>query len=68
MVFPQIKVTEIRADPDDNAVLECGVEAQADYIITGDPHLLDLEDFQGIRIVTPAAFVTEYLTGDKGIG
>jgi uncharacterized protein len=57
MVFPETTVTAVHADPDDNAVLECALEAQADTIITGDPHLLDLPGFEGIKICTPALFL-----------
>ncbi len=47
----------IAADPDDDAVLACGVAARAEAIATGDPHLLDLGQFQGIPIRTPAEVV-----------
>jgi putative PIN family toxin of toxin-antitoxin system len=57
MVSPQTKITRITADPDDNRVLEAAVEAQADYIVSGDRHLLDLGDHDGIPIVTPADFL-----------
>ena len=42
----------------DNRVLEAGVAGQADYIVTGDGDLLDLDPFRGIRIVTPTNFAT----------
>jgi putative PIN family toxin of toxin-antitoxin system len=42
----------ILADPDDDAVLACGVAAQAEAVISGDPHLLALGAYQGIPIVT----------------
>lgn len=41
-------------DPDDDAVLACAVAAKADLVVSGDPHLLKLEDYQGVPIVTPA--------------
>ena len=44
-------------DPDDNKFIECAVEADAEYIISGDPHLLDMNAFNGIRIVSPAVFL-----------
>jgi putative PIN family toxin of toxin-antitoxin system len=49
-------------DPDDNRVLEAAVAGEAEYIVTGDRDLLDLGSCEGIRIVTPAAFV-ELLPG-----
>jgi putative PIN family toxin of toxin-antitoxin system len=42
------------ADDADNRVLEAAVEGQADLIATGDNHLLDLRDHDGIRILKPA--------------
>lgn len=41
-------------DPEDNRVLECALEAEADYIVSGDHHLLSLEEFRGIKIVRAA--------------
>ena len=48
----------IEDDPDDNRVLECAMDAKASYIITGDNHLLQLKEYQGIIILSPAAFLT----------
>ena len=58
-VFPQITVDLIRDDPDDNIILECALAAAVKYIITGDPHLLNLETFEKIKIISPATFVAE---------
>jgi putative PIN family toxin of toxin-antitoxin system len=42
----------VLADEPDNRILECAVEAAADFIVTGDKHLLTLKNFQDIRIIT----------------
>src|SRR3989338_1669449 len=47
----------IKDDPADNKFLECAVDSKADYIISGDNHLLKLKEFKGIKIITPAEFV-----------
>lgn len=48
----------IARDPADDAVLACALAANADLIVSGDKHLLDLGGtYQGIRIVTPAEAV-----------
>lgn len=47
----------IAADPDDDAVVECAVVGQAQYIVSGDRHLLALGNYQGIQIVTAADFL-----------
>lgn len=59
-----VKIEEIKDDPDDNKFLECAVSASADYIISGDKHLLKLHEFRGIKIVSPAEFV-KLVTGAK---
>lgn len=46
----------IREDPDDDKVLACAVSVGADYLITGDSHLLKLGSFASVPIVTPADF------------
>lgn len=52
IVKPKHKITVIDKDPEDNRVLECAQESQADYIVSGDEHLLELENFEGSKIVT----------------
>lgn len=42
---------EACVDPDDDRILECAVAGQADYIVSGDRHLLDMKQFQGIPIM-----------------
>jgi uncharacterized protein len=58
-----IKISAVKDDPEDNRYLECAVEGQADYIISGDRHLTQLKFFQGIIIIDPAAF--SELRGEK---
>lgn len=38
---PTRRVTVTVSDPYDNMVLECAAEAKADYIVSGDAHLLE---------------------------
>ena len=47
----------IIADPDDDHVLACALSAQADLIVSGDKHLLNLGIFQNIEIITAAQFM-----------
>jgi len=42
---------------EDNKILECAVSAGAEFIITGDSHLLNLENFRGIEILAPDEFL-----------
>ncbi len=45
-------------DPADDMIIACALEGQADFIISGDHHLTDLKNYQGIKIVDPATFLT----------
>ena len=51
------ELTIIKDDPSDNIMLETAIEGKADYIVTGDNHLLKLKEFKGIKIVTPKQFL-----------
>jgi putative PIN family toxin of toxin-antitoxin system len=39
-------------DPDDDVIIRTAFDAKADYIVSGDKHLLALREFKGIRVVT----------------
>jgi len=41
----------ISEDPDDDTVLNAAYSGKANYIVTGDRHLLALREFKGIEIV-----------------
>ena len=46
-------------DPDDDAILECAVVGKADYLVSGDRHLLSLGRYQNIQILKAADFLTQ---------
>ena len=52
------RVTAIAADPSDNKFLACAVDGRADYIVSGDHHLLTLRQFRRIPILTARQFLT----------
>lgn len=56
-VQPSVEIDVIKNDPVDNRILECAVSAGADYIVTGDKHLLRVGIYDAIRIVTVADFL-----------
>ena len=49
---------KICRDEQDNRVLECAIDGGADWIISGDAHLLELQSFQGVRIGTVGDFLS----------
>jgi putative PIN family toxin of toxin-antitoxin system len=66
LIEPQKKLDVIVGKDLDNRVLECAVEGQADYIVTGGKkHLLPLGTFQGIRIVSPRDFLAVIDLSDR---
>lgn len=58
LVFVNESLNVIADDPEDNKVLECAVSAGADFIISGDKHLLNLKNFREIEILTPEDFLS----------
>jgi len=55
---PELHVVE--DDPDDNKFIECAVALKAEFVISGDRALTAIEDYMGVRMVTPKEFVTIY--------
>ena len=47
----------VSQDPDDDKYLAAAIEGRASFVVTGDPHLLAVGRYEGIRIVTPRAFL-----------
>lgn len=44
-------------DPKDNFLLDLASQSKANYLVTGDNDLLDLEQIDNCRIITPAEFI-----------
>ena len=53
VVYPRQKLTVVR-DTDDNKILECAVEAEAHIVAAFDKDLLDLKEYEGIKMVHPS--------------
>ena len=59
VIYPRRLPEVIEGGHADNRILECAVEAAADYLITGDRrHLLPLEEHQGVRILNAPHFLS----------
>ena len=56
VVSPMVQHNVVKNDSTDNKILECAVSANADYIVTGDKHLLNIKHYQGITILTARRF------------
>ncbi|MCP2604204.1 putative toxin-antitoxin system toxin component, PIN family [Candidatus Aminicenantes bacterium AC-708-M15] len=59
-VSPILKISEIKNDEPDNRVLECAIEGKANYIISGDKHLLSLKKYKEIEILNAGEFLNRF--------
>ena len=53
----KLRLNVVAADPSDNRYLECAIEGDADCLVTGDRHLLELTMYREVEILTPRKFV-----------
>jgi putative PIN family toxin of toxin-antitoxin system len=57
IVNPTQALHVVKADPDDDRIIECAVAGNADFIVSGDHHLTKLKAFRGVGIVRPRDFL-----------
>ena len=57
-VVPASDIGANARDPSDNKFLEAAVVGQADWLVSGDTDLLDIEEFEGILIIPPWEFLS----------
>ena len=57
----RLSVQVVRDDPTDDKYVACAVEAGAQYVVSGDEHLVGLRRYQGVEIIPPAAFIVTVL-------
>ncbi len=66
-LFSSLKIIEpiseinVCWDPDDDKFIECAVDSRAIYIVSGDKDLLDIQEYDGIQIITAKEFCDTYL-------
>ena len=63
IIQPSSELSVQITDPDDKIILECAIDANAEYIISGDTDLKRLHPFNGIQILAPALYLER--TRDK---
>ncbi len=59
-IAPKMKVHVVEHESD-NKFIEVCLEAKAEYVITGDSHLIDLKEFKGIRIIRAKDFLEKII-------
>ena len=62
LVAGEYELAGVSADRDDDKYIAAAVEGRATFIVAGDADLLDLKEYEGIRIVSPRTFL-DLLTG-----
>ena len=58
VIKPVTELIVIKTDPTDNRFIECAISCNAEYIVSGDKHLLELHGYKGIKIVSCSEFLT----------
>ena len=58
----RLRLDVVAADPSDNRYLECAIEGEADCLVTGDRHLLELAVYREVQILRPREFVERLAT------
>jgi len=56
-VIPLESLNVVQDDPTDNKFLEAAVAGNANLIVSGDEHLLEIKSFRNISIIKPRRFV-----------
>ena len=54
---PSERIINICRDSKDHIILECAVESQSNYIVTGDKDLLTLNEFRKVKIINSDEFI-----------
>jgi putative PIN family toxin of toxin-antitoxin system len=54
------KISLVMDDPTDNIFLECALDGRADFIVSGDRHLLDIKVYGGVKIVRAGEFLSDH--------
>ena len=57
LVEVKTKVNVVHEDPADNKFLECAFDGKADFLVTGDEHLLRIEHYKATRIASVRQFL-----------
>jgi putative PIN family toxin of toxin-antitoxin system len=55
----------ITADANDDQVLACAFSGHASYIVSGDPHLLEIQQYRDIPILTSSEFLSLLASGNN---
>jgi uncharacterized protein len=57
LVEPNADLRVVADDPDDDIIVATALAGNADFIVSGDRHLLEIGEHAGIRIIPPSVFL-----------
>jgi len=64
LITGEYKISGVSEDPDDDKYIAAAIEGRAVLVVSGDPDLLSVGEHQGVRIITPRAFLDLLDPGD----
>jgi putative PIN family toxin of toxin-antitoxin system len=64
-VISKEKISNACRDKTDDKYIECAIESGADYIISGDIHLLEIKEYKGIKILNAADYLEMMRKGNE---
>ncbi len=57
LVPGEVKASAVKEDPDDDKYVEAALEGRAGFVASGDRHLLKIQEYRDIRILSPRQFL-----------
>jgi uncharacterized protein len=61
-MYPSLKLSSpVSSDPDDDKFIGCAISSESKFIVSGDADLLDIVEYDGIKIIKPKIFVENHL-------
>lgn len=52
-----VSVEVVKKDPNDNMFIAAALEGKADFVVSGDKPLLNIKEYQNIKIISPKDFI-----------
>lgn len=59
VIIPREGVKIVERDADDDKFINCALACEADFIVSGDSHLLNVGEYRGIKILNARRFLEE---------
>jgi len=57
LVPGEYRMSGVSDDPDDDKYIAAAVEGRAVLVVSGDPDLIEVGEYEGVRIITPRVFL-----------